>query len=129
MASVSISSTVQQAEPGSEQRLFVYGTLGPGRSHAHLLEELGGKWQKGSIRGRLFAEGIGLTAGYPVVDLNGEGLVEGHLFASKQLASAWHRLDAYEGAGYRRVEVMVRLATGETVSAYVYALDRKAAGN
>jgi gamma-glutamylcyclotransferase (GGCT)/AIG2-like uncharacterized protein YtfP len=29
--------------------LFVYGTLGPGRPNAHVLEGIGGSWQEGHV--------------------------------------------------------------------------------
>ncbi|MGI4199102.1 gamma-glutamylcyclotransferase family protein, partial [Klebsiella pneumoniae] len=29
------------------ESLFVYGTLGPGRPNAHILENIGGTWQEG----------------------------------------------------------------------------------
>ncbi len=31
------------------ESLFVYGTLGPGRPNAHILENIGGTWQEGHV--------------------------------------------------------------------------------
>lgn len=33
--------------------LFVYGTLGPGRPNAHIMENIGGSWQQGYVLGNL----------------------------------------------------------------------------
>jgi len=106
-------------------RLFVYGTLSPGQSGHHLLHDLKGSWQPGSIPGKLYPEGIGPTVGYPVVDIDDTStVVTGQVFSSAGLAQRWFRLDAYEGEGYRRVKVSVLIGPGEFVEAYVYALDK-----
>ncbi len=108
-----------------ENRLFVYGTLAPGQSAHHFLEDLQGTWQAGTIAGTLYPDGVGPTAGYPAVDLaQADACVEGSLLTSEQLPQYWERLDAYEGEGYRRVRVLVSVAGDGQVEAYVYALDR-----
>jgi gamma-glutamylcyclotransferase (GGCT)/AIG2-like uncharacterized protein YtfP len=33
------------------ESLFVYGTLGPGRPNAHILEKIGGTWREGHVAG------------------------------------------------------------------------------
>lgn len=109
----------------SSCRLFVYGTLRPGQSGHHLLKDLKGSWQPGTISGKLYPDGIGPTQGYPVVDIDDLSMtVPGQVFSSAELAQCWLRLDAYEGEGYRRVCVSVSVAGGETLEAYVYALDK-----
>ncbi|MCV5854668.1 gamma-glutamylcyclotransferase, partial [Escherichia coli] len=35
--------------------LFVYGTLCPGRSNAHILEAIGGEWRPGYVTGTFYA--------------------------------------------------------------------------
>lgn len=105
-------------------RLFVYGTLAPGGSGHHLLESLPGTWQVGTITGKLYPDGFGLTAGYPVVDIREvRERVPGFLFRSDALEECWARLDAYEGEGYRRARVAVTLADGVQVETFVYVLD------
>jgi len=47
------------------QRLFVYGSLQPGHTNAHLLEQIGGTWQAASVVGMLRPEGWGAQQGYP----------------------------------------------------------------
>ena len=39
------------------ERLFVYGSLAPGRPNAHVLAEVPGSWEPASVKGRLRAEG------------------------------------------------------------------------
>jgi gamma-glutamylcyclotransferase (GGCT)/AIG2-like uncharacterized protein YtfP len=42
-----------------EERLFVYGTLAPGRPNEHMLAEVDGEWETATVRGRLVQEGWG----------------------------------------------------------------------
>lgn len=64
--------------------------------------------------------------GYPGLQLNPEAsTVSGYLFSSDALPDHWERLDAFEGGGYQRINCEVRLESGETVSAFVYALRDK----
>ena len=64
------------------QRLFVYGTLAPGRPNSHMLEAIGGAWRRASVRGTLHPEGWGATLGYPAIVLGEDGRkVEGSLFS------------------------------------------------
>lgn len=105
------------------QRLFVYGTLAPGRPNEHILAPLGGTWQPGSVRGRLHAQGWGAALGYPglIPDEQGEE-IRGFLFASDDLAAFWPTLDAFEGEQYARVALDVRTDEGGAVPAFVYVL-------
>lgn len=105
------------------QRLFVYGTLAPGRPNAHILADVPGQWQPVTTTGTLLSEGWGAAAGYPgiILDEHG-GIVPGFLFSSEALADHWPRLDAFEGDGYVRVVTRVARHDGTTVDAYVYAL-------
>ena len=43
------------------ERLFVYGTLGPGRPNEHVLTAIGGSWLNASVSGFLRNEGWGAT--------------------------------------------------------------------
>jgi gamma-glutamylcyclotransferase (GGCT)/AIG2-like uncharacterized protein YtfP len=106
------------------QRLFVYGTLQPGRANAHVLEAIGGDWQAASVVGLLSADGWGATHGYPALILAEHGApVPGYVFSSERLADHWDELDAFEGNDYRRVVATARLAEQDTVEAYVYVLN------
>ena len=105
------------------QRLFVYGTLAPGRANAHILADVPGTWERARVVGRLIPEGWGAAAGYPAIVLDEQGGdVEGLLFTSESLADHWARLDEFEGEGYERVLTTAQLANGMRIEAYVYAL-------
>ncbi|MCE0491234.1 gamma-glutamylcyclotransferase [Pantoea sp. Mb-10] len=102
--------------------LFVYGTLQPGHANAHILENIGGKWQSGSVAGTYYARGWGAAADFPGIVLNSHGdRVSGYLFFSDQLQAHWPMLDEFE-AGYDRVEVTVSTENGEKVTAWIYQL-------
>ena len=106
-------------------RLFVYGTLAPGRPNEHVLADVPGKWEPATVMGTLLQEGWGATMGYPgiILDEHG-GEVEGFLFSSESLAEHWARLDKFEGEGYERVLTTVKLKDGTAVEAYIYRLGR-----
>jgi len=105
------------------ERLFVYGTLAPGKPNAHVLADVRGTWQPASVTGRLLAEGWGAALGYPGIVLADDGdVVRGLVFSSDELAAHWARLDAFEGEGYERVLTLARLDDGATVDACIYRL-------
>lgn len=105
------------------ERLFVYGTLAPGKPNAHVLADVRGTWQPASVTGRLLPEGWGAALGYPGIVLDDDGdAVRGLVFSSDELAAHWARLDAFEGEGYERVLTVARLDGGATVDAYIYRL-------
>lgn len=106
------------------QKLFVYGTLAPGRPNEHLLQKIGGSWEKGYVIGKFHNEGWGATMGYPAVKLDDGGdKVHGYIFTSDRLAAYWSELDTFEGDAYQRVKTTVILADGMTeVEAFIYEL-------
>ena len=104
-------------------RLFVYGTLAPGRSNGHVLADVPGTWKRATVRGRLLHEGWGAAAGYPGIVLDEQGSeVEGFVFTSDELAAHWDRLDAFEGEDYERARVPATIEDGTTVQTYIYVL-------
>ena len=104
-------------------RLFVYGTLGPGRPNEHVLDAIAGTWEPATITGTLRREGWGAAMGYPGIDLDEQGNeVKGFLFSSENLSSRWAALDEFEGDGYVRVQAKVQLEDGSEVDAHVYTL-------
>jgi len=107
----------------SVDRLFVYGSLQPGGSNAHMLSGLSGTWTRGSVRGQLVTLRAGDAVGYPALILDDAAPpVSGHVFTSPGLSRHWRALDAFEGQSYARVIASVALATGQTTRAFVYAL-------
>lgn len=108
------------------ERLFVYGTLAPGRPNEHILGEIGGAWEPASVTGTLRWEGWGADMGFPGIDLDTQGAeVEGFLFSSEKLADHWAALDAFEGAAYERVLTTVTRKEGSPVDAWIYVLRRR----
>ncbi len=103
-------------------RLATYGSLAPGRINCRQLEGLEGTWTEGTIKGRLVAKGWGAALGFPglVLDPGGND-VQVSVFASPDLPAHWARLDAFEGAGYRRTIASVTTAAG-VVEASIYVV-------
>ena len=109
------------------QRLFVYGTLAPGRVNHEVLKGIPGTWEVATLKGTLLQEGWGAAMGCPgIIPTADADEVEGFVFSSEHLALHWSRLDAFEGEGYERVSVTVRINGTQDVEAYVYALNRNA---
>jgi gamma-glutamylcyclotransferase (GGCT)/AIG2-like uncharacterized protein YtfP len=103
-------------------RLATYGTLAPGRPNYGQLSDLSGRWLVGHVRGSLVEAGWGAKVGYPALILDADGPpIEVNVFESRALPHHWHRLDAFEGSGYRRVAVDVSTADG-VLSASIYVL-------
>lgn len=108
------------------ERLFVYGTLAPGRPNEHILSAIGGSWEPASVTGTLRWEGWGADMGFPGIDLDAQGAqVEGFLFSSAQLAEHWAALDAFEGEAYERVLTTVQRKESSAVDAFIYVLRRQ----
>lgn len=115
--------------PTLTERLFVYGTLAPGRPNQHVLADVPGTWEPASVRGTLLAEGWGAAIGYPGIVLDADGAeVRGQLFSSEALHAHWARLDAFEGEGYERVPTAVRRQDGSVVQAWIYRLSEPCPG-
>lgn len=103
--------------------LFVYGSLAPGQSNAHVLADVPGEWTPATVTGTLRQQGWGAAMGYPGLVLDDQGgPVHGLVFSSAHLPAHWSRLDAFEGEGYERVLTTARLDDGRSVDAHVYAL-------
>ena len=105
------------------ERLFVYGSLGPGRPNEHILAAIGGRWEAAIVTGTLWQEGWGAAMGYPGIRL-GEGghEVRGFLFSSENLSEHWAALDKFEGEAYQRVVTAAKLEDGTSVAAFIYVL-------
>ena len=104
-------------------RLFVYGTLAPGRPNENVLAGVPGSWQPATVRGELLQQGWGAALGFPAIMLDENGPdVHGFVFSSVKLSEHWQRLDDFEGDGYERVLTTASLQDGETVDAYIYVL-------
>ena len=106
------------------EKLFVYGTLGPGRPNEHILKNIGGTWKDAFVFGELFEEGWGAEKGFPGIRFeNKVAKVRGFVFYSENLKDHWKELDAFEGAAYQRIKTEVILIdTEEVIEVDVYAL-------
>ena len=117
-----MTAPVRNITGGAETRLATYGTLAPGRQNHGQLSDLPGRWLVGHVRGSLVEAGWGAKLGYPALILDPAGdPVEVFLFESEALAHHWRRLDAFEGAGYRRAVVDVSTEEG-VLPASIYVL-------
>jgi gamma-glutamylcyclotransferase (GGCT)/AIG2-like uncharacterized protein YtfP len=104
-------------------RLFVYGTLAPGRPNEHVLANVPGSWVPATVGGTLVHAGWGADVGFPAIIIDDAGeRVDGFVFSSELLAEHWAWLDDFEGDGYARVLASATLEDGSVVDAYVYAL-------
>jgi len=100
--------------------LATYGSLAPGRPNHHQLEGLRGRWLTGTVRGHLVQRGWGAAIGYPALVPADDGMeIEVHLFVSPGLPGHWARLDAFEGAEYRRERIAVKTGEG-ALEAWIY---------
>lgn len=107
------------------ERLFVYGTLAPGRVNHHIVENIPGSWESATVTGKLIEQGWGADMGYPGIILEKDGdEVSGFLFSSQQLSKHWPMLDEFEGSGYKRELVKVKVANEKMLEAYVYSINQ-----
>ncbi|MEM9140344.1 MAG: HAD-IA family hydrolase, partial [Pseudomonadota bacterium] len=94
-------------------RLATYGTLAPGQVNHHVMDGMQGMWTAGHVKGTLLAEGWGADHGCPGIVLDPDGAeIAVQMFTSADLKDHWARLDAFEGAEYRRVETVAMTAEG-----------------
>ncbi|HET9421014.1 MAG TPA: gamma-glutamylcyclotransferase family protein [Nocardioides sp.] len=104
-------------------RLFVYGTLAPGRPNEHVLAGVPGTWEPATVRGELLPQGWGAAVGYPAIVLGEDGPeVAGFVFSSDELGEHWERLDEFEGDGYERMLTTATLRAGGDVETHIYVL-------
>ncbi len=106
----------------SNCKLFVYGSLGPGQSNAHLLNALAGTWKEASVTGYLQETNRARGIYYPLLRPHPEGeAVDGHVFISDALPKHWSRLDQFEGPAYTRLLTLIAYKNGQKDVANVYA--------
>ncbi|WP_420634200.1 gamma-glutamylcyclotransferase family protein [Candidatus Palauibacter sp.] len=99
-----------------ERRLAAYGSLLPGENNHRHVATLVGRWVPGTVEGTLHDRGWASREGYPgfVHRIPGDRLAL-KVFESLALPDAWKRLDAFEGAAYRRILAPVETDAGRLV--------------
>lgn len=108
---------------GASHRLAVYGSLAPGEVNHHAVADLPGTWEDVIVTGMLHSPGPGSTSNFPVLRWRAGGPpVAARLLVSDALPAQWRRLDAFEGAAYRRILVPVHSERGALLAvANLYA--------
>jgi gamma-glutamylcyclotransferase (GGCT)/AIG2-like uncharacterized protein YtfP len=100
----------------------VYGSLTPGRSNYDQPAPLSGEWTRGWITGDRVPSGWGTSLGYPAVRWRaGAERIDAWLLHAPGLATAWARLDDFEGAAYQRVLAPFETGAGIVAVGYLYA--------
>ena len=106
-------------------RLFVYGTLAPGKPNHHVISDVAGEWENATVKGTLVNEGWGSGHDCPGLIPSEEAPeVQGYVFTSTDLTNSWDMLDKFEGSDYKRELVVAKLSNGDTVETYVYSVNK-----
>jgi gamma-glutamylcyclotransferase (GGCT)/AIG2-like uncharacterized protein YtfP len=118
MNGLSLSRMIESA---SKTALALYGSLAPGESNHWVVSRIAGDWVGGTIQGYTFDLTWGPAEGYEgfVPDLEGPDVAVAVL-VSNQLDHRWREIDDFEGVGYERRLLPVRLDDGRTIDAHVY---------
>ena len=105
----------------SDQRLAVYGSLGPGEANHDELDGLSGGWQPGTVRGWRLESGWGAATSYPGLRPDpAEPQVAVRLFTSPELPAHW--AGSMRSRATRTSAWRSRSMRGRVVSAQIYAL-------
>ncbi len=101
--------------------LAVYGSLVPGEEHHWVVSRLSGDWLAGEVHGYLFEVTWGPAQGYLGFLPEPEGhIVDVWVLSSPDLDKKWREIDDFEGPGYERQSISVRLKYGGEVEAQIY---------
>ena len=108
-------------------RMAFYGTLRPGQENHYEVRSIAGTWSTGFVNGWVYDITWGPADGYPGITLDaGAPPTEVSVLESDELEKHLRRLDDFEGPGYIRREIDVRLENDETVTAWIYEADPEA---
>ncbi|MEM7094674.1 MAG: gamma-glutamylcyclotransferase family protein [Actinomycetota bacterium] len=105
----------------AETALAVYGSLRPGEPNHWVVNRIRGEWRPGTVRGWAFEITWGPAEGFDgfIPDADGAQIDVDVLF-SEELPKKWREIDDFEGAGYERKVVEVRLDDGSLLKASAY---------
>ena len=94
------------------RRLVSYGTLAPGQRNQQLVADVPGNWEECSIRGLIHVDrGLSTFSWNPV-----GSEVKASLFSSTDLPTLWHKIDAFEGSGYKRRLIPAKTQAGIVIA-------------
>ncbi|HXJ80169.1 MAG TPA: gamma-glutamylcyclotransferase family protein [Candidatus Methylomirabilis sp.] len=93
---------------------FVYGTLMQGFPLHRLIDGRAEYLGPGTVAARLIDLGA-----YPAAVADAHGTVAGEMYRLRD-SGLWRALDSVEGPQYHRGEVVVRMADGREVTAFIY---------
>lgn len=103
------------------QRLFIYGTMAPGRANQDVLSSIPGYWESATVTGKWTDVRQASSSDRTVIVLDEAGeTIRGFIFTSDRLNDHWARLDEFEGQACQRVQAAVRRSDGALVDAHVY---------
>lgn len=101
--------------------LAVYGSLAPGESNHWVISRIAGDWFDATVNGYVFEVTWGPADGYEGFVPDAEGpAVPVAVLVSSQLDGRWREIDDFEGQGYERRVMAVRLADGQIIDANIY---------
>ena len=108
-------------------RMAFYGTLRRGGENHYEVRSIPGEWHDATVRGWVYDITWGPVDGYPGITLDpGAPPAAVDVLDSDDLEKHLRRIDAFEGPGYRRIEVDVTLADGTATTAWIYEADPEA---
>lgn len=104
-----------------------YGTLRPGGSNHYEVRSIAGTWHEATVNGWVYDITWGPADGYPGISLDAAAPATAvDVLESDDLEKHLHRIDDFEGPGYKRVETDVTLADGSVATAWIYEADPEA---
>ncbi len=104
-----------------ERRLASYGSLQPGESNYHIVEEIEGEWLAGSVHGKLTTELSYFVFHWDETECAPESKIPVQVLCSEALPEHLRRIDEFEGDNYQRIVVPVHMKSGDVVACSIYA--------
>ena len=98
----------------------------PGEENHWIVGNIRGEWGDGTVAGWVYTLGFGPAEGYSgfTADAAGQSVPVAVLGCEPGVLDRhWREIDDFEGPGYRRVEIDVTLADGDTARAWIYEAD------
>lgn len=103
--------------------LIAYGSLMPGKSNHHLVDDIQGEWITGTIQGHVVNPHWEMHGGYPVLSLDRsleQTSVPVAILLAEDMNDWWDRLDYFEGDEYKRVMTKYQGYDGSQGRGWIY---------